>query len=225
VKQVFVLSALIAAMGASAVANAASTATDTTKLTVKGSIEAPTCTFVLNGEEDVDFGTIELSSLSVDKATNSISPVPGNFSVDCNGKTTVMMELTDTHAEKLHAGDHQALTQVSTYSLGNHFGLVDTHGTLVGSYVIEKDIITAAINGGATSNPNLHGTDGGVTQLFRNAKADGTQERLTIGNNDMYAHNYQVSFKIKPTFLPKKDWVKGENVNIAGEATFKMFYL
>lgn len=233
-KTIFLISALAIAMGSSFAASAADSTGEkgqsSKALSVTGSIGAPTCTFEMNSGQAVEFGTIALSQIHMDQVTaGNISSMGGAFSVKCDAKTLVRMQVKDTYAGTLLKDNRHQQLFSNRYGRDAQFGLVDKNDTdkLVGSYIIEARTISTTDDGKDTTR-NLHVQGGRNVPVFVTTKGDsGEQETLVIGDpNGVASKIVNVGFHIEPNFLPKKSWLtEGSDIEIVGDATFSMVYL
>lgn len=236
-KPIFLISALTLVMSSSFVANAADLTGDKGQsskvLSVTGAIGAPTCKFEMNSGQAVEFGTIAPSQLQMDQVTaGNISSITGGFSVECDAKTLVRLQVKDTYASNLLKDNKHKDLFPGHYGPDSQFGLVDANNpdTLIGSYIIVKNKISTTDNGTTNEGHDLYIQGGRRSNVFVSTKdnsGSGEQETLVIDNPNGYASKLMnVGFTIQPNFLPKKTWfTEGNDVEIIGDATFSMVYL
>lgn len=227
-KHVFAISALIAAMGTSIVANAEAIngvkGKDQKTLTVTAKIDAPTCDFDLNSGAGLDFGSIEPGSLKL----HGIYQLPRkaiSVAVTCDAKTMVQMTVQDTYLDTLRNSKRDGLPHPTR----NQFGLVDASDPtkLFGSYVFFLDKITTSNKDGSTQNHGMSGFELGRTgEIFSTKTNEGTEPAIMlVGDGNVYAEKMEAVFNVEASFLPASKLDLGRDVNVVGETTFKMVYM
>lgn len=229
-KQIYVISALVLAIGSSFAVHAkdAQTGKDEETLHVTAKINAPVCDFEMANRGEVEFGAIAPGILNATAVTaGAIVPVAGNFTVKCTGKTLTRIEVKDAYADALWAGKHSSLF-AGRHGPSGQFGLVDdSTQQLVGSYIITPTITT--VTDGVIANKNLYVQGGDHTGVFLSTKSDSVRDQQTLvlqDRNGFYTNDINVDYKIEPQFLPRNDWnASSADVNIVGEVAFSMVYL
>ncbi|TYK54755.1 hypothetical protein [Pseudomonas synxantha] len=234
-KPILLISALTVAMGSSFAASAADVNGDKGQsskiLNVTGAIGAPTCRFDMNGGQAVVFDKIAPSQLSMHQVTaGDISSSAGEFSVECDAKTLVRMQLKDTYAGELRKDSKYKVLFSGVHGIEAQFGLVDKNrpDTLIGSYIIMPTKITATDDDNKPVSHGLHLQGGNAIPVFYSANPSNDQlYTLVIGNSNGHpSKTINIEFNIKPNFLPKTNWfTEGNDVEIVGETTFSMVYL
>jgi hypothetical protein len=230
-KQLFATSALFIAMGFTVYSNAADPDKNTGsgRLTVTANIAAPSCIFTLNNGMSVDLGKIEPSQLNMDRESDSFTH-QANFVVECEAKTQVDFSLIDRYRDKLLAGDPKNFLFQSV-GKERQFGLVNkAHGEeqLVGSYMLIPQQPTTLDDGHSQKHNVSTKQHGDIGQLFSTiSPTDNTPMLMRIGDNERGAPSKHVTlpFTVEARFMPKNEITFGDQIEVAGETTFKMSYL
>lgn len=226
-KHVFAISALFVAMGTSISAHAdgGTKGKDQKTLSVTAKIDAPTCDFALNAGAPLDFGTIEPGSLKLHNVY-TLPRKPISLAVTCDAKAMVQMTVQDTYLETLRASNNR--TDLP-HGAARQFGLVDSNdpSKLFGSYTFFLDKITLSNKDGTPQNHHMSVLDVGRANEIHSTKSDHGTEQATmvVSDGNQYAEKMEAIFNVEATFLPASKLDLGRDVNVVGEATFKMVYL
>ncbi|MGZ0717747.1 DUF1120 domain-containing protein [Pseudomonas palleroniana] len=235
-KQAFLVSTLALAISSSAFANLPTIERGNkgkaeAKLDVSVKINAPVCTFDLNGGQTVDFGLTSPNQLSEVKSTR-LPEQAATLNVMCPAPVLITMSLQDTHMNALTNANPNALFPGT--DMAQQFALVDknTPDALIGSYVLVMTDINNTNEQKTHYNMNELATGAYWAQYLRSSKSNSDRTFATAkftdkGGNVQHIKNLRLEFKVIPEILPTSQMGARLDtpIDFVGETTFKMVYM
>ncbi|WP_421535047.1 DUF1120 domain-containing protein [Pseudomonas marginalis] len=198
-------------------------------LTVK--INAPVCTFDLNGGQTVDFGLTSPNRLSETTSTR-LTQHAATLDVMCPAPVLITMSLQDTHMNALTNASQNAL--FPGRELAQQFALVDKKNpdALIGSYVMVMTDINN--NESSKTHYDMHDVETNAywDHYFRSSKSNSdrsvaTAKFTSVDGAVQHIKNLRLEFNVIPEILPSSKISVGEGapIDFVGETTFKMVYM